>query len=285
MLVERLSVQQLNQPDKDGFTPLSIACWRKNTEIAKILIPKLSAEQLNHPDNQQRTPLFVACETGRTEIVKMLVERLSAQQLNQPHEDGTTPLSIACWHQQIEAAKALIPRLSADQLSEANNQQRTPLFVACKMDLTEIVELLVQKLSVEQLNLRYKNENILEFAARLGRADILCLLLSVPGIDMDTEGGTLHLGHSLKNACSVGRIKTIEKLLLHGAHLPAWAQEPQIFRQHPELGSWQLYNKLSEAQREELLVTTLAQDPTMQAIDHTVIARIIQSYTEGAVGV
>ena len=53
-----------------------------------------NAIQINQPDKDGTTPLFIACQNGHLDIVRVLLES-NAIQLNDSMNNGATPLIIA----------------------------------------------------------------------------------------------------------------------------------------------------------------------------------------------
>ncbi len=119
----------VNQVDKDGWTPLRWAAQKGRTEIVKVLIAaganvnKEATEIIGDSRLDGCTPLIFAAREGRTEIVKVL-----------------TPLSIAVLFGHLETVKALIA--AGADVNETNLDGESPLYWAVKKGHTEIVELL-----------------------------------------------------------------------------------------------------------------------------------------------
>ena len=90
---------EVNQAQKNGATPLWIACARWfgpcDLNIVKALLA--AGADVNKAENGGHTPLHAACERGRLEVVKELLEQPQID-VNPVDKDGDTPLSIAKWY-------------------------------------------------------------------------------------------------------------------------------------------------------------------------------------------
>ncbi|XP_057474289.1 ankyrin repeat-containing protein BDA1-like isoform X1 [Actinidia eriantha] len=60
--------------NKDGFTPLHLACWQGHLEAVERLIKANKTNFFFVKDKYGQTPLHIAAMKGRVEVVKMLVE-------------------------------------------------------------------------------------------------------------------------------------------------------------------------------------------------------------------
>ena len=58
--------------DKDGMTPLHIACQSGHTKIAELLLDR--GADIEPVDSDSNTPLHLAAMHGHFEIVKILLE-------------------------------------------------------------------------------------------------------------------------------------------------------------------------------------------------------------------
>ena len=59
--------------DKDGLTPLHIACQNGDTQVVKILLD--SGANIDHKDVQGYTPLNIAIRKSYKETVKLLLSK------------------------------------------------------------------------------------------------------------------------------------------------------------------------------------------------------------------
>ncbi|WP_293871172.1 ankyrin repeat domain-containing protein [Flavobacterium sp.] len=87
----------------EGFSPLTLACYRSNNEVAKLLID--NGSDINQKNNMG-TPLMATVVKGNIEIAKILIAKKA--NLNETDSNGTTPLIYAVQFQNEEFIKLLL---------------------------------------------------------------------------------------------------------------------------------------------------------------------------------
>ncbi|HEX8561840.1 MAG TPA: ankyrin repeat domain-containing protein [Flavobacterium sp.] len=87
----------------EGFTPLILACYRGNNDVAAFLISHGSDVNVNSP---MGTALMAAVVKGNTEIAKLLLE--SKAKPDMADANGTTALIYAVKFQNSEIIKLLL---------------------------------------------------------------------------------------------------------------------------------------------------------------------------------
>ena len=127
----------LNQADKDGYTPLYIAALFNSQEVAKLLIN--AKANLNQPNKYGWTPLYIAARWNSQEVAKLLID--AGANLNQADGYGYTPLYIAAWNNSQDVAKLLID--AGANLNQADGYGYTPLYSAAKKNSQEVAKLLI----------------------------------------------------------------------------------------------------------------------------------------------
>ena len=86
-----------NFPARDGTTPIYEACYRRDTEIVKILAPLTKNPNAPGPDGP---PIYLAAKSGCDKIVQILAPL--ANNPNAPGPDGRTPLECAKYYAAID---------------------------------------------------------------------------------------------------------------------------------------------------------------------------------------
>lgn len=93
----------VNKINEAGYTPLILACYHGNEEVAKFLIDKV--EDINGTSDYG-TPLMAAVVKGNTEIVKMLLDKKA--DTNIADSNGTTALHYAVMFKNYDIIKLLV---------------------------------------------------------------------------------------------------------------------------------------------------------------------------------
>ena len=114
--------------DKNGDTPLHIACQRSKPKVASFLIDKLNCNP-NIKDTTGHTPLHIACARGDTQ----LVEVLTGSDPNSQNADGKTPLHLACYNRSFSIVCYLLDDEMQSNADLQNNAGELPLHVLCSM--------------------------------------------------------------------------------------------------------------------------------------------------------
>merc|ERR1711977_635089 len=81
----------VDRADKDGATPLYVACQNGHVAVATLLLDKGAV--VDRAKENGATPLYIACEKGHVDAARLLLDKGAA--VDRAKEDGATPLSIA----------------------------------------------------------------------------------------------------------------------------------------------------------------------------------------------
>ena len=130
----------LEAQDKDGNTPLAIACICCNVPLVHFFIERKGAH-INATNNNGDTPLILACSKGLVDVARILVEK--GANVNAKNNNGYTPLIWACLKGHEDVARLLIEK-GAD-VNAKNNDGDTPLDLACNKGHEEVAQLLIEK--------------------------------------------------------------------------------------------------------------------------------------------
>ena len=142
------------------------------------------------------TPLGVAAERGHNEMVKVLLE--AKANVDDQTNDGMTPLHICCQFAQVETIKLLTAagasvNTVARTLSFGHEDHSTPLMSATgRNSVATATALLEAKADVNAVPPR-AGGSVVHLACRLGRADVLEVLLASGAADVtlrNREGET-----------------------------------------------------------------------------------------------
>ena len=127
--------------NKEGTTPLYLACLNGHLEVAKYLVDELkcSAEM---KDLYENTPLHAASQNGQLDVVQYLTNEKGCS----PHcknKNGTTPFLTCCFYSgSLSTVKYLITECKCDP-KQSNNRGFTGLHNACQEGHLELARYLV----------------------------------------------------------------------------------------------------------------------------------------------
>ena len=93
----------INQTNKEGYSPLILACYHGNEEVVKFLIDKV--DNINRTSNYG-TPLMAAVVKGDIKIIEMLLSKNADTKI--ADVNGTTAMHYAVMFKNYEAIKLLI---------------------------------------------------------------------------------------------------------------------------------------------------------------------------------
>ena len=121
--------------NKDGFSPLILACYRGNNEVAKFLIDK--GCNVNQKSSMG-TPLMAAVVKGNMEMIAVLLNNKA--DINGTDENGVTALIYAVQFVNREAVKILLKN-KADK-TKIDKQGKTAFEYSIFSGNEEIINLL-----------------------------------------------------------------------------------------------------------------------------------------------
>ena len=125
----------VNKINEHGFSPLILACYKGNSEVARFLIEKKS--NLDYVSDEG-TALMAAVVRGKNELAKSLLE--NGANPNLTNSEGTTALMYASQFKNVELVKLLL-QYKADK-TIVNNDQKTAFEFAVFSNNDEIINLL-----------------------------------------------------------------------------------------------------------------------------------------------
>ena len=164
----------ISMPNKDGNTPVHIACQRfaidilhffsrgamfcgalshKNNDgstplhlivkqsLSRAVSALFAVADCDVSDNDGNTPLHIACDAGHHLNVKYLIEELGCK-TDKRNNDGDLPLHIAANHS-LEVVKSVAS--SSELINSCNKAGDSPLHIACQCEQINIVKYLVKK--------------------------------------------------------------------------------------------------------------------------------------------
>lgn len=127
----------INSIDQNKFSPLILACYRENIEVAKFLITHVA--NINY-SSDMGTALMAATYKNQVALVQLLLENKA--DVNATDAEGTTPLMLAVQFKNIELTKLLL-KYKADK-SIKDKKGKTAFEYAVFANDDQIINLLKQ---------------------------------------------------------------------------------------------------------------------------------------------
>jgi len=122
----------------DGFSPLTLACYKGNNEVAKLLIE--NGCDINQKSSMG-TPLMAAVVKGNVEIVSLLLKKNA--EVNITDNNGTTALLYATMFKNREIVSLLIKANANPDLKD--NRGNSALDYAILANDDKLIEILKTK--------------------------------------------------------------------------------------------------------------------------------------------
>ena len=120
----------VNEQDKDGNTPLHIACYSSKMDIVTYLLEDMKCIPILR-NSKGQTPLHCACISGNNGIILLLATHTlkSEKDLSLQDKDGVTPLHLLCKATNLLSINRL--KGHSSNISLQNDCGETPLHVVC----------------------------------------------------------------------------------------------------------------------------------------------------------
>ena len=132
--------EALSHKNNDGCTPLHLIVKQS---LSKTVSALFAIADCNTSDSKENTPLHIACDTEHYLNAKYLIEELGCKP-NKRNSDGDLPLHKAASHS-LEIVK--IVATSSELTNTCNEAGDTPLHIACRCGQISIVRYLIKKMN------------------------------------------------------------------------------------------------------------------------------------------
>ena len=132
----------VNFADKRGHTPLHLAVFRGNLDLARMLVVDGHAN-VDVTNERARTALHVATHMGHLDIARMLVVDGQAS-VDITDKDGLTPLHEAAYHDHLDVARVLVVDGHAN-VDAKDIQGYTLLYWAARFGHNDLAHFLLDK--------------------------------------------------------------------------------------------------------------------------------------------
>lgn len=226
-LYEKEGLRLTYTRDKDGNTPLHIACCSKKGgskgKIVSFLIDK--GVNVNAQNNYESTPLAIAVSNGNYEATQLLLASKGIR-INQTYQQNFTPLHIAVISQIPPLIKLLLSHPDINP-NFGTSDGATPLHYAAMQGLVEEAKILIDHprtdINAPQHDTIYSGATPLHFASMQAQAEIVSCLLSNPTIQVNAtinkgaQTGFTPLHYAVLNPDTVNVLEVVNLLMDHGA--------------------------------------------------------------------
>jgi hypothetical protein len=159
----------VNEKNKQGWTPLHFATVRGKTECAEVLIAK--GAELNPRTGTEKTPLHFAASRGFLEITVLLVE--SGGDITAQDDEGWSPLHYAAEKDKVDVATYLIKQ--GAEVDMPSTRGGTPLHEASASASPEMIKLLLEN-GADKTIQATNGKTPLDYAIELGNEPAEALL-------------------------------------------------------------------------------------------------------------
>jgi ankyrin repeat protein len=136
LIAQRANV---NEPARDGSTPLLWAVYHSNVDMARMLLAAGAA--VDAPNRFGMTPLLQASRVGNAPIIDVLVK--AGADVGHGHPDSETPLMAASRSGRVDAVRLLL-EAGADVNATDTYQHQTPLMWAAAEGHADVVQALLR---------------------------------------------------------------------------------------------------------------------------------------------
>jgi len=226
-LYEKEGLRLTYTRDKDGNTPLHIACCSKKggskAKVVAFLIDK--GVNVNAQNKYDSTPLFIAVSNGNYEATKLLLSAKGIR-VNQTYQQSFTPLHVAVISQIPPLIELLLSHPDINP-NFGTTDGATPLHYAAMQGLVEEAKILIDHprtdINAPQHDAIYSGATPLHFAAMQAQTEIVSYLLSNPKIQVNaainqgSQTGFTPLHYAVLNPDTVNVLEVVNLLLDHGA--------------------------------------------------------------------
>lgn len=130
----------INGTSHDGWTPLHLACFFGQKEIAAYLLTKGAAVDARSRNDLHNTPLHAAAANGQRTCVALLLQHGAG--VNETYNKGTTALHVAAANGDDGTARLLLAAKADPTMRTTEGQ--TPLDMAREKNHAKVVRLLEQ---------------------------------------------------------------------------------------------------------------------------------------------
>ncbi|XP_067915889.1 ankyrin repeat domain-containing protein 16 isoform X1 [Heterodontus francisci] len=201
---------------KADWTPLMMACTKKNLEVIKDLIESGASLTLKNKDGW--SSFHIACREGNPEIIQYLLD-VSPSIWDVESRINRTPLHTVAMHGHFEAAEVLLERCGYKPDAK-DSCEVTPFMDAVQDGHIKIAKLLLERHRANFSATDALGAQSLHRAVVTAQDEAIHFLVTELGVNVNERATDLNLT-ALHYAAKEGHAGTIETLLTLGADVHA----------------------------------------------------------------
>ncbi|XP_048410127.1 ankyrin repeat domain-containing protein 16 [Stegostoma tigrinum] len=213
LLAQGANVDCLKKAD---WTPLMMACTRKNLEVITDLIESGASLMLTNKDGW--SSFHIACREGDPKIIQYLLE-VNPNIWDVESKIKRTPLHTVAMHGHFEVTELLLERC-AYKPDAKDSCGVTPFMDAVQNGHIEIAKLLLERHKADFSATDALGAQSLHRASVTAQDEAICFLVTELGMNVNERATGLKLT-ALHYAAKEGHINTIETLLILGIDIHA----------------------------------------------------------------
>ncbi|KAF4079768.1 hypothetical protein AMELA_G00182050 [Ameiurus melas] len=201
---------------KADWTPLMMACTRRNLEVIRVLLDHGADPTLQNKDGWNS--FHIACREGDPAVIEHLLH-IRPEVWRTESKTRRTPLHTAAMHGCLEVVKILLERCDY-RPDEKDSCGVTPFMDAVRNGHLALAKLLLEKHQACPTAVDILGAQPLHQASVTAQEEALCFLVHELSVDVNVRATALELT-ALHYAAKEGHTNTIKTLLQLGADLHA----------------------------------------------------------------
>ena len=203
--------------DKNGLTPLHLACQHGSEEVAELLIDHIETTKLidliiSEQSDISHLPLHLVCKLKKekSSIINHYLNRIKGEKSDQlenvikkKNEKKQTILHLAIENKHLKIIELLLRDYNVCKDVREGSNGNLPIHLAAKLGSTEIFDLL-QKYDAVSFALNNNSENALHIAAYFNRNKFICEFLKYEMFLINENTELENAEDYVKCACKCG---------------------------------------------------------------------------------
>ena len=155
VLISEFGHDPTNSKDRNGVSPLHVACKKGNLSLVRTLIHDYHAD-INDKDHLGKTPFILALENERDEVMLVLISEFGHDPTNSKDRNGVSPLHVACKKGNLSLVRTLIHDYHAD-INDKDHLGKTPFILALENERDEVMLVLISEFGHDPTNSKDRN--------------------------------------------------------------------------------------------------------------------------------